>query len=166
MDGVTDGAGLDPAELGAYFALEEVSSLLAHAIEQHLRGEGLTSVQFKVLMQLFDAPGGQLRMTDLADGLVVSRSGLTYQAGLLERAGLIARAPSPDDERSTTVSLTAAGRDRIFTVLPGHVEVVRRLLLDPLPREDLSALSGLLTRVRDHMRADPPRSATPRSRKK
>ncbi|GAA0250096.1 MarR family winged helix-turn-helix transcriptional regulator [Cryptosporangium japonicum] len=161
---MTDEGGLDPAELGAYFALEEVSSLLAHAVEQHLRGEGLTSVQFKVLMQLFEAPGGQLRMTDLADGLVVSRSGLTYQAGLLEKAGLIARAPSPDDDRSTTVSLTAAGRERIFAVLPGHVALVRRLLLDPLPREDLTVLGGLLTRVRDHMRTDPPRSAAPRNR--
>ncbi|MFG1927334.1 MarR family winged helix-turn-helix transcriptional regulator [Cryptosporangium sp. NPDC048952] len=163
---MTDDGGLSPAELEAFFALEEVGSLLAHAVEQQLRSVGLTTVQFKILMSLFAAADGQLRMTDLADSLVVSRSGLTYQAGLLEKAGLIARAPSPDDDRSTTVSLTAGGRERIFAVLPGHMEVVRRLLLDPLSPEELGTLSGLLTRVRDHMRTDPPRSAAPRSRKK
>ena len=159
-------APLDPTELGAYFALVEVSSLLQHSVEQQLRTAGLTSVQFKMLMTLLEAPGGQLRMTDLADTLVLSRSGLTYQAGLLENAGLITRSPSPDDDRSTTLALTAAGRERIFAVLPGHVDVVRRLLLDPLDRTQLDALGALLTRVRDHMRAAPPRSAAPRTRKR
>ena len=159
-------APLDPTELGAFFALTEVNSLLQHAIEQQLRSIGLTTVQFKMLMGLFEAPGNKLRMTDLADSLVVSRSGLTYQAGLLEKAGLITRTPSPDDERSTTLGLTAAGRERIAAVLPGHVDVVRQLLLDPLTRDDLGALADLLTRVRDHMRAAPPRSATQRARKR
>ncbi|WP_073264766.1 MarR family transcriptional regulator [Cryptosporangium aurantiacum] len=145
----------------------EVSSLLQHAVEQQLRSAGgLTNIQFKVLMSLLEAPEGQLRMTDLADSLVVSRSGLTYQAGLLEKAGLITRTPSPDDERSTTLGLTAAGRERIAAVLPGHVDVVRRLLLDPLTRDDLGALTALLSRVRDHMREAPPRSAAPRARRK
>ncbi|TQS42675.1 MarR family winged helix-turn-helix transcriptional regulator [Cryptosporangium phraense] len=158
---------LDPTELGAFFALMEVSSLLQHAVDQQLRTDGgLTNVQFKVLMALRETPGGQLRMTDLADSLVVSRSGLTYQAGLLENAGLVVRAPSPEDERSTTVSLTAEGRERIETVLSGHVAVVRRLLIDPLSRAEVSALGDALTRVRDHMRTDPPRSAAPRARRR
>ena len=159
--------GLDAAELGAFFALMDVSSLLQHAVEQQLRSAGgLTNVQFKILMRLLEAPDGQLRMTDLADSLVVSRSGMTYQAGLLEKAGLITRAPSPDDDRSTTLGLTGAGRERIATVLPGHVDVVRQMLLDPLTRDDLGALSDLLTRVREHMRAAPPRSAAPRARRR
>ena len=48
-------------------------------------------------------------MTELADGVVYSRSGLTYQAGLLEKAGLIARDPSPDDDRATLVTITGLG---------------------------------------------------------
>ena len=62
-------------------------------------------------------------MTDLADGVVYSRSGLTYQAGLLEKAGLVTRAPSADDERSVTVTITDAGRALLAQVLPGHIEV-------------------------------------------
>src|SRR6187551_2120511 len=104
----------------------EVSSLLQHAVEQQLRASGdLSSVQFQILARLADAPRGSRRMTDLADGVVYSRSGLTYQAGLLDKAGLITRHPSTDDERSTTVTITDAGRAVVARVLPGHVEVVR-----------------------------------------
>jgi DNA-binding MarR family transcriptional regulator len=83
---------IGPEQLEAYFALIEVSSLLRHAIEQQLRESGdLTYVQFQLLATLGDRPTGSARMTDLADGVVYSRSGLTYQAGLLERAGLVVR---------------------------------------------------------------------------
>ncbi|MFI5956031.1 MarR family winged helix-turn-helix transcriptional regulator [Cryptosporangium sp. NPDC051539] len=164
---MTDPERLDATELGAFFALMEVSSLVQHAVDQQLRTDGgLTNVQFKVLMTLREAPGGRLRMTDLADDLVVSRSGLTYQAGLLEKAGLVVRTPSPEDERSTTLSLTAEGRQRIEDVLSGHIGVVRRLLIDPLSRREITALGEALTKVRDHLRADPPRSAAPRARRR
>jgi DNA-binding MarR family transcriptional regulator len=155
--------GLNTQQLGAYFALMEVSSLLQYAVDEHLRADGdLSWVQFQILARLVDAPEGRLRMTDLADGVVYSRSGLTYQAGLLEKRGLITRSPSPDDDRSTIAAVTGAGRDLIARVLPGHVDQVRSRLLDPLADEDLAALSEVLGRVRDHMRATPPRSAKPR----
>jgi DNA-binding MarR family transcriptional regulator len=102
-------------------------------------------------------------MTDLADGVVFSRSGLTYQAGLLDKRGLITRSPSPDDERSVIVTVTDAGRDLIARVLPPHADQVRQMLFDPMSGEDLTALSAILGRVRTHMRAAPPRSAKPRA---
>jgi DNA-binding MarR family transcriptional regulator len=156
---------LDPQQLGAYFALMDVSSILRHAVEQHLRADGdLSYVQFQLLASLSSSPTGSHRMTDLADSVVYSRSGLTYQAGLLETRGLISRSPSPDDERSITVTITAAGRALVAHVLPGHIEVVHRLLIEPLSRKDLEALTRVLTPVLEHMRATPPRSAAPRRR--
>ena len=156
---------LDPQQLGAYFALMEAVSLLQHQVEQHLRTEGgLSYVQFQLLARLADAHG-QLTMTQLADGVVYSRSGLTYQASLLEKAGLITRAPSPDDERATLVTITENGLALFDRVLPGHIQVVRRLLFDPLSDDDLHHLGDIMTRVRDHMRAQPPRSAAPRKRR-
>jgi DNA-binding MarR family transcriptional regulator len=152
----------DPQQLGAYFALMEAVSLLQHHVDQHLRTEGdLSYVQFQLLARLADAHG-QLTMTQLADGVVYSRSGLTYQAGLLEKAGLITRAPSPDDERATLVTITDNGLALFGRVLPGHIQVLRRLLFDPLSGDDLHHLGDIMTRVRDHMRALPPRSAAPR----
>ncbi|MFB9832005.1 MarR family winged helix-turn-helix transcriptional regulator [Actinoallomurus acaciae] len=156
---------LDPAQLGTYFVLLEAVSLLQHQVERQLRTEGgISYVQFEVLARLAHTPG-PLTMTQLADGVVYSRSGLTYQAGLLEKAGLITRGPDPDDDRATLVAITQDGRDLFHRVLPGHVQVSRRLLFDPLTADDVRQLGDIMARVRDHMRARPPRSATPRKRR-
>ena len=157
-------SSLDSVQLGAYFALMEVAGLLRHAVELQLREAGdLSYVQFQLLARLaLNSPTGSERMTDLADGVVYSRSGLTYQAGLLEKAGLVVRAPSVDDERSVTVTITDAGRSRVAQVRPGHVEVLREQLFAALSRKEAQALGDLLAPVRDHMRAAPPRSASPR----
>ena len=155
-----EAASLKPAELGAYFALIEVSSLLRHAVELQLKeAGGLSYVQFQLLATLGDSPKGAMRMTDLADGVVYSRSGLTHQAGLLETAGLVTRAPSVDDERGVTVTITDAGRAVLATVFPGHIQAVRDLLFAPLDDDDVSELARILGRVSERLRAAPPRSA-------
>ncbi|NUT93660.1 MAG: MarR family transcriptional regulator [Saccharothrix sp.] len=159
-DPSTDVHALDPRELGAYFAFSEAANLLQHQVEQHLRAEGdLSVVQFQLLARLSEADG-PTTMTQLADGVVYSRSGLTYQAALLEKAGLITRGPSPDDDRATLVTITDEGRSLLGRLLPGHVQVVRRMLFEPLSDADLDHLGDIMPRVRDHMRAQPPRSAT------
>ena len=163
---MTDPTRLAPAQLAAYFALTEVSSLLGHAVEQQLKTDGgLTTPQFQILARL-NATGGRLRMTDLADGLVYSRSGLTYQAAQLEKRGLVTRTPGADDERSVEVTLTPAGREVLDDVFGGHVEVVRRLMMTGLTDDDVATLTEVLTRLRDHMRSAPPRSAAPRATKR
>ena len=163
--GSADGQTLGPRQLGTYFALMEAVSVLQHQVEQQLRAEGdLSYVQFQLLARLADAHD-QPTMTQLADGVVYSRSGLTYQAGLLEKAGLITRGPSPHDDRATLVTVTEDGLALVGRVLPGHVEVIRRLLFAPLTDDDLHHLGDIMTRVRDHMRAEPPRSAAPRKRR-
>lgn len=156
---------LKPAQLRTYFALTEAASLLQYAVQQQLQAEGdLSYVQFGILAKLVDA-GRPLTMTELADGVVYSRSGLTHQAGLLEEAGLVSRQASPDDQRATVVDITEAGRARVAKVLPGHIEVVRDLLYGALTDQDVDTLGDIMSRVRDHMRDRPPRSAAPRKRR-
>ncbi|WP_284756525.1 MarR family transcriptional regulator [Curtobacterium sp. ME-Dv--P-122a] len=166
MDLVTDAPNsLTPTQLGAYFAFTEVSSLLRHAVERQLRDVGgLSYVQFQLLARLGDAPGGQQRMTDLADGVVYSRSGLTYQAQLLEQRGLVTRGPSPDDERSTVVTITRAGRDVLAAVFPGHIEALHTLLFASMSDSDVDDLARILGGAAEHLRANPPRSAGARRR--
>ncbi|MCU1405162.1 MAG: MarR family transcriptional regulator [Glaciihabitans sp.] len=157
---------LDPLELSAYFAFMEVSSLLRHAVEQQLTDAGgLSYVQFQLLARLGNSPEGRQRMTDLADGVVYSRSGLTHQAGLLEKAGLVTRAPSVEDERSVTLTISEAGRAVLAAVFPGHIELLKTLFFAPLSHKDVVALADSLTSVRDLLRSAPPRSAAPRRRK-
>jgi DNA-binding MarR family transcriptional regulator len=97
--------------------------------------------------------------------VVYSRSGLTHQAGLLENAGLITREVSTHDRRATVVDITKAGRARVAEVLPGHIQVVRDLLYGTLSDQDVHTLGDIMSRVRDHMRDRPPRSAATRQRR-
>lgn len=167
MSSHDDHPPLSDVELGAYFALIEVSSLLRHTIEQQLREAGdLSYVQFQLLATLGDAPDGTQRMTELADGVVYSRSGLTYQVGLLEKAGLVTRNPAADDERGVDVMITDTGRDVLSAVFPGHIAALRQLFLEPVDTAALAQLGSTLTTIRDHMRTIPPRSAKPRSRRR
>jgi DNA-binding MarR family transcriptional regulator len=153
---------LKPAQMRTYFALTDAASLLQYAVRQQLQAEGdLSYVQFEILAKLADAER-PLTMTELADGVVYSRSGLTHQAGLLEQAGLIARQASARDQRATLVDLTDEGRARVAKVLPGHIQVVRDLLFDSLSDQDVHTLGDIMSRALDHMRARPPRSAAPR----
>src|SRR5215469_7400428 len=148
---MTDAPALDADQLNTYFALMEGVSLLQHRIEQQLRAEGdISYVQFQLLARL--NARGPLTMTELADGVVYSRSGLTYQAGLLEQAGLVTRGPSPDDERASLVTITDSGLALVARILPGHVQVVRQLLFDSLTGDEVGHLGDIMTRVRDHMR--------------
>ncbi len=156
--------GGPPPEFAPYFALLEAGALVQHGVEAQLRESGdLSFVQFQILALLSEDAGGTQTMTAVADRLVHSRSGLTYQVQQLEKRGLLTRSPSPDDERSTVVTLTASGTALIQRVLPGHMAVVQDILLDALDPGDGPELTRLLEKVRQHMRGRPPRSAARRS---
>ena len=156
---------LKPQQMHTYFALTEVVSLLQYAVQRQLRAEGdLSYVQFEILALLADAQQ-PLTMTNLADGVVYSRSGLTHQAGVLEDAGLITRRASSVDQRETVVDITNAGAARVAKVLPGHIQIVSDLLFETLSDRDVRTLGDIMGRARDHMRSLPPRSAAPRNRR-
>ena len=149
-----------PREFGVYFALLEVSALVQHGVEGQLRRDGgLSFLQFQILAILGEDPSSPRSMTDLADRLVHSRSGLTYQVDRLERAGLVARVPSEQDERSVNVTLSAKGVAVLERVLPGHADEVREVIVDALDAADRDELTRLLRRVARHLRSRPPRSA-------
>src|SRR6201987_5914864 len=98
---------LNPDEMAAWLAFLEVSHRLDRVIEQQLRRDaGLSHAQYEVLSRLEAAPGGPLRVSELAEVIIVSRSGLSYQVGQLEKAGLVRRAKAPADYRGVLAILT------------------------------------------------------------
>ena len=144
---------LDPAEMRAWLAFLEVSHLLERAIEQQLRQDaGLSHAQYEVLSRLEAADGAALRMSELADVIVVSRSGLTYQITQLEKAGLVRREKCPSDERGILAILTRAGRDALTRTAPGHLRVVRENLIDALTPAQREALAEGLSAARTRLR--------------
>ena len=110
-----------PPEFGVYFALLEVSALVQRGVEGQLRRDGgLSFVQFQILAILGEDPSPR-SMTDLANRLVHSKSGLTYQVDRLEQAGLVARVPSEEDERGVNVTPPVLGGFDLLDLLDGAV---------------------------------------------
>lgn len=151
---------LDERRTEAYYALLEAGALLQQLMEDQLRRDGdLSYLQFFLLARLAQAPGGRMRMTDLADTVLHSRSGLSYQAAKLEDAGLLRREPAPEDERSVTAVVTDQGRELLEKVLPGHVALVEQGMFEALDDQQADALADALGAVRDRLRAVAPKSA-------
>ncbi|MFF1530208.1 MarR family winged helix-turn-helix transcriptional regulator [Cellulomonas sp. NPDC058312] len=135
-------------QLRTAFALLDASALLQQAAERHLRAAGdLTYVQFRILVRLDATDRPALRMSELADGVLLSRSGLTYQVTALERRGLCTRAASPDDDRGVVATITDAGRALVDRLLPAHVEATRAAMLGDLTPEEEAVLLGVLDRA-------------------
>ncbi|MBF6074467.1 MarR family transcriptional regulator [Nocardia beijingensis] len=122
-------------------------ALVGREVERQLKREGLSHTQYEVLVRLADAPEGRLRMTELADALYTSKSGLTYQVTQLEKAGLLVRETCPTDVRGVIAVLTGAGRERLAQIAPEHVATVRRVLVDVLSAAQQSAVAEGLGEV-------------------
>jgi DNA-binding MarR family transcriptional regulator len=139
--------------MAAWRAFLSTSHLLERRIEEQLKATaGLTHPQYEILVRLADAPGRQMRMTELARGVVVSKSALTYQIGQLERAGLVERTTCPSDERGVLAVLTEAGVSCLERVAPGHLEVVRAYLIDRLTRGELETMTTAMCKTEQALR--------------
>ncbi|MCB5165765.1 MarR family transcriptional regulator [Streptomyces bambusae] len=145
---------LDPSEMRAWKAFLAAGALLNRRLDQQLKEDsGLSHAQYEILVRLSAHPDGELRMTELADALINSKSGLTYQVGQLEKAGLVRRRSCPSDVRGVFAVLTEAGRELLERAAPGHVAAVRELLIDVLTPEQREAIADGLGEVTRRLRA-------------
>ena len=145
---MTTTAGLSPAEQTAWRTFLRAHATLLRRLESELvREHDLPLASYDVLVQLSEAPGGGLRMTDLAERVLLSRSGLTRLVDRLVRDGLVERQACPDDARGTVAVLTRAGGDRLRDAWPTHLRGVAEHLsrLDGAEVETLTVL--LITMV-------------------
>jgi DNA-binding MarR family transcriptional regulator len=136
---------LTPGEQQIWRQLLSVESRLRERLDRDLRvGAGLTLGEYEVLVHLSEAPAEALRMSELAERIFLSRSGLTRRIDVLVRAGLVARRPCVDDGRGALAALTPAGLDLLERAAPIHVAGVRRYLIAPAAGLDGSTgLAGL-----------------------
>jgi DNA-binding MarR family transcriptional regulator len=143
---------LNEEEMRTWLAFYATSALVDRELDQRLKNDaGLTHVQYEILARLSGAPERELRMTELANSLYTSQSGITYQITQLEKRGLVRRRPCPSGPRAVYAVLTEAGWDVLKQAAPGHVAAVRELLIDVLTPQELTVLANGLGRVRDRM---------------
>jgi DNA-binding MarR family transcriptional regulator len=135
-------APLDDQELAAWHGMLRTHALVIRALDERLaRRHGLAISEFDVLITLANAPGGELRMTELANAVMLSPSGLTRLVARLERDGLVRRRPADDDGRSYLTSVTEQGRAKLDETRPTHNAVIRELFLDRISPRDRAALA-------------------------
>ncbi|MGW3323748.1 MarR family winged helix-turn-helix transcriptional regulator [Streptomyces virginiae] len=146
---------LDDREMRAWSGFLAASALVNRRLDQQLKDEaGLSHPQYEILVRLAAAPGRELRMTELANGLINSKSGLTYQVTQMEKAGLVRRRSCPSDVRGVFAVLTDAGSAKLEEAAPGHVATVREILVDVLTAEQLDVLADGLGEVGRRLRGE------------
>jgi DNA-binding MarR family transcriptional regulator len=144
----TDKAGpFDAAELAAWRGMLQVNAQVTAALDAQMRAEhGLSVSSYEVLLFLADAPDRRLRMSQIADRVLLSRSGLTRLVDRLVQLGYVTRCAAEADGRGSYAELTDAGLDKFHAAQRTHREGVRTYFLDHLSTTDTVILGDIWTR--------------------
>jgi DNA-binding MarR family transcriptional regulator len=145
---------LNEDQLAAWRAFIGAHAAVLTILERELEAEhGMSLAVYDVLAQLSEAPEGRLRMSELADAVVVSRSGLTRLVDRMEQAGHVRRESCPSDRRGAFAVITPAGRAALRRAWPVHARGVRDHFAGQLTHEEARTLAAALTRVGDAARS-------------
>jgi DNA-binding MarR family transcriptional regulator len=146
---------LDDAQQRAWRAYLESTILLFDALDRQLqRDAGLPHAYFEILVRLSEADERTLRMSELAAATHSSRSRLSHAVARLEERGWVIRRDCETDRRGQLASLTDAGFAVLESAAPGHVDAVRRFVIDRLTPEQVDQLTAIGESIVAATRAD------------
>jgi DNA-binding MarR family transcriptional regulator len=133
---------LSPAELGAWRGFLRAYSSLVKALDAEMQAtHGLPLSSYEVLITLRSAPGRRLRMAELADRVILSRSGMTRLVDRLEREGLLERDKCSSDARGYFAVLTPKGEELLATARRTHLDGVRERFVGHFAPDELATLA-------------------------
>jgi DNA-binding MarR family transcriptional regulator len=140
--------GLCPAELAAWRGLLRVHASVLKALDAEMEAaHGLPLTSYEVLIQLADSPERKMRMCDLADSVLLSRSGMSRLVDRLERDGLLMRCACTHDARGAFACITEAGLELLEQARPTHVAGIRRRFLAQFSEDELRLLGQYWDRL-------------------
>lgn len=126
--------------------------LLLRALDRQLIAESaITLSDYEVLVLLSEAPDRRMRMSQLADAMIATRSGVTRAANRLAGAGWLRRVECDEDKRGWYAELTDAGLAKLQEVSPGHVKAVRRNVFDLLSQRDVDLFAHAYAQIRANL---------------
>jgi DNA-binding MarR family transcriptional regulator len=135
---------LDEEQLQAWRGMLRAHARLTRALDAQLsREHDLPLSSYEVLLFLADSDEGRMRMSDLANSVLLSRSGLTRLVDRLERDGLLTRVRCESDARGLFAEITPKGRRLFDAARQTHLDGVRELFLDRFSRDELRTLGAL-----------------------
>jgi DNA-binding MarR family transcriptional regulator len=135
---------LSAAEQKAWRAYLEATTLLFDALDRQLqRDAGIPHAYYEILVRLSEAECRSMRMSELADATRSSRSRLSHAVARLEERGWLERVDCATDKRGQVAVLSDAGYAALVDAAPGHVEAVRKHMIDQLSAEQISQLEQI-----------------------
>ena len=135
---------LDEEELAAWRGMLRAHAELVRELDSELaREHDMPLSSYEVLLYLNDSAEGRMRMSELADSVLLSRSGLTRLVDRLERQGLLKRERCESDARGLFAEITPEGRKVFAAARKTHLDGVRRVFLSRFSRDELRTLGGL-----------------------
>lgn len=141
---MTETTWLSEDERAAWVRFTAVLELLPAALDLQLgTDEGITHFDYFTLAMLSEAPGRVLRTSALAARTNATLPRLSRVVSRLEAADLVTRTRCPDDRRATNIRLTETGWRKVVHAAPGHLEAVRRFVIDQLTPEQVEQLSTI-----------------------
>ncbi len=152
---------LDDPGMRAWVRFLQAHATVARRLEAELQAErDMSLAEYDALLRIAVADGGRMRMSHLADSLLLSRSGATRLVDRLEGAGCVTRMSCPSDARGSYAALTEAGRARLRAAMPVHLRGVKEHFLDRIPAEELPGLTRTLERLSGRDTVDDTRCET------
>ena len=143
---------LTPTEMAAWRRYIVASRRLIEALDTDLDQHDLSMADYEILAQLSDAPDRRMRMAELAEIALLSRSRLSHRMKVMEEAGWVRREACPDDKRGFFAVMTPKGWKAIVAAAPDHVASVRTRFVDKLSKADQLVLAEIFERVGNDLR--------------
>ena len=138
---------LNPTEMAAWRRYIVASRCLLDALDADLNQHDLSMADYEILAQLSDAPDRRMRMAELAEISMMSRSRLSHRMKVMEDAGWVRREACPTDKRGFFAVMTAKGWKAIVAAAPDHVASVRTRFVDKLSKSDQIAIAEIFEKV-------------------
>jgi DNA-binding MarR family transcriptional regulator len=139
---------LSRRELAAWRGFLRVHAALERELDTELvEAHGLPLSSYEVLLTVADAPAERMRMSEIADSVLLSRSGVTRLVDRLERDGLVERIPCEADARGQYAVLTPRGRVVFDAARKTHLAGVRQRFLERLDADELQGMAGYWERL-------------------
>jgi DNA-binding MarR family transcriptional regulator len=145
---------LTPAEESAWRKYIVASRRMYEALDEDLTSHGLSLSDYEILVHLSDAKDRSLRMSELADKTILSRSRLSHRIKYMEGKGWVERQKCASDKRGTWAVMTTKGWNTIVKAAPDHVASIRKRFIDQISKADQANIAAIFEKVESNLRKD------------
>ena len=143
---------LTPAEESAWRKYIVASRRMYEALDEDLTSHGLSLSDYEILVHLSDAKDRSLRMSELADKTILSRSRLSHRIKYMEGKGWVERQKCASDKRGTWAVMTTKGWNTIVKAAPDHVASIRKRFIDQISKADQANIASAFAKVEKTLR--------------